>query len=429
MSHPELTPKSNLSKVILSSTGSVDDVTSALPYGIYTSNTDFISGAADQVAYTYKKLGGDVLDIELTNANVYASYEEAVLEYSYIINSHQAKNSLSDYLGSMTGTFDHDGALKAGELSSSLSGAGGTSLKYPRFEFAYARRVAEGMAQDAGVGGNVTEYSCSFSTVTNQQDYDLDQIIQNASDSGTGANGDAVDFAGLVGTKKLLIKKVFYKTPHAMWRFYGYYGGLNTVGNLSNYGQYADDSTFEVIPAWQNKAQSMAFEDSIYTRNSHYSYELKNNKLRLYPKPVSSSPDYFWVQFTLPTEPWETSGSADIGIDGVNNLNNVPFQNLPYESINSIGKQWIRRFCLALSKEVLGQVRSKFASVPIPGADVTLNGDALLSQGKEEQEALRTELKELLDELTYNKMMEGDAQKVEQVNNIQKKIPNTIFVF
>jgi hypothetical protein len=429
MSHPELTPKSNLSKVILSSTGSVDDVTSALPYGIYTSNTDFISGASDQVAYTYKKLGGDVLDIELTNDNVYASYEEAVLEYSYIINSHQAKNSLSDYLGSMTGTFDHDGTLKTGELSSSLSGAGGTSLKYPRFEFAYARRVAEGMAQDAGVGGNVTEYSCSFSTVTNQQDYDLDQIIQEASDAGTGANGDAVDFAGLVGSKKLLIKKVFYKTPHSMWRFYGYYGGLNTVGNLSNYGQYADDSTFEVIPTWQNKAQSMAFEDSIYTRNSHYSYELKNNKLRLYPKPVSSSPKYFWVQFTLPTEPWETSGSADIGIDGVNNLNNVPFQNLPYESINSIGKQWIRRFCLALSKEVLGQVRSKFASVPIPGADVTLNGDALLSQGKEEQEALRTELKELLDELTYNKMMEGDAQKVEQVNNIQKKIPNTIFVF
>ena len=84
---------------------------------------------------------------------------------------------------------------------------------------------------------------------------------------------------------------------------------------------------------------------------------------------------------------------------------------------------------MALSKEVLGQVRSKFASVPIPGADVTLNGDALLSQGKEEQEALRTELKELLDELTYNKMMEGDAQKVEQVNNIQKKIPLTIFVF
>ncbi len=429
MSHPELTPKSNLSKVILSSTGSTDDVTSALPYGIYSSNSDFVSGAADQVAYTYKKLGGDVLDIELTNANVYAAYEEAVLEYSYIINAHQAKNSLSDYLGSMTGTFDHDGELKSGELSSSLSGSGGLSLKYPRFEFAYARRVAEGMAQDAGVGGNVTEYSASIKTQTNQQDYDLDSLIQEAAESGVGANGDAVDFAGLVGNKKLLIKKVFYKTPHAMWRFYGYYGGLNTVGNLSNYGQYSDDSTFEVIPAWQNKAQSMAFEDSIYTRNSHYSYELKNNKLRLYPKPVSSSPKYFWVTFSLPVEPWETSGSADIGIDGVNNLNNVPFQNLPYNSINSIGKQWIRRFALSLSKETLGQVRSKFAQVPIPGESVTLNGESLMTQGKEEQEALRTELKELLDELTYNAMMTGDAEKVDQVNNIQKKIPLSIFVF
>lgn len=429
MSFPELTPKSNLSKVILSSTGSVDDVLSALPYGVYSSNTDFISGAVDQVAYTYKKLGGDVLDIELTNANVYAAYEEAVLEYSYIINSHQAKNTLSDYLGSMTGSFDQDGELKSSELSSSLSGSGGLSLKYPRFEFAYARRVAEGLAQDAGVGGHLTEYSASIKTVTNQQDYDLDQIIQDAASSGTGANGDAVDFAGLVGNKKLLIKKVFYKTPHAMWRFYGYYGGLNTVGNLSNYGQYSDDSTFEVIPAWQNKAQSMAFEDSIYTRNSHYSFELKNNKLRLYPKPVSSSPKYFWVKFTIPTEPWETSGSYDIGIDGVNNLNNVPFQNLPYNSINSIGKQWIRRFSLALSKETLGQVRSKFAQVPIPGESVTLNGDSLLSQAKEEQEMLRTELKELLDELTYNKLMEGDADKVDQVNNIQKKIPMSIFVF
>ena len=429
MSHPELTPKSNLSKTILTSTGSASDVSSALPYGIYSDSTDFLSGAAEQVAFVYKKLGGDVLDLEITTGNVYQTYEEAVLEYSYIINSHQAKNTLSDYLGSMTGTFDHDGTLKTGELSSSLSGSGGLSLKYPRFEFAYARRVAEGMASDAGVGGNAQEYSCSIKTVTGQQDYDLDQIIQDASDTGEDSTGEPVPFAGLVGSKKLLVKKVFYKTPHAMWRFYGYYGGLNTVGNLSNYGQYSDDSTFEVIPAWQNKAQSMAFEDSIYTRNSHYSFELKNNKLRLFPKPVSSSPKHFWIQFNVPTEPWETSGSYDIGIDGVNNLNTVPFQNLPYNSINSIGKQWIRRYALALAKEVLGQVRSKFASIPIPGEAVTLNGEALLTQGKEEQEALRAELKELLDELTYNAMMTGDAEKVESVANIQKKIPLSIFVF
>ncbi len=102
---------------------------------IYTASTDFLSGAADQINYTYQKLGGDVLDIELTTGSVYAAYEEAVLEYSYIVNMHQSKNILSDILGMTTGTFDHDGELKEGELSSSLSGTH-IALKYPKFTFA-----------------------------------------------------------------------------------------------------------------------------------------------------------------------------------------------------------------------------------------------------------------------------------------------------
>ncbi len=427
MSIPNLRPESQTSAVILPSTGTVGDVAATLPYGIYKESTDFLSGAAEQVAYVYKKLGGDVLDIEIKADNVYANYEEAVLEYSYIINSHQAKNVLSDFLGTTTGSFDHKGELKTSELSSSLSGTT-MALKYPRFEFAYARRVAEGMGVDAGVGGNITEYSASIKTVSGQQDYDLQTIISSAASSGTDAAGNTVPYQDKVGNKRVLIKRVYYKTPHAMWRFYGYYGGLNTVGNLSNYGQYADDSTFEVIPTWQNKAQSLAFEDSIYTRNSHYSYELTDNWLRIYPKPVSSSPSYFWVSFSISTDPWEKNDRADDGIDGVNNMNTLPFENIPYANINSIGKQWIRRFCLALSKETLGQVRSKFASIPIPGAEVSLNGSDLLSQAKEEQEMLRTELKELLDELTYGKMMVGDAESVEAVNNIQKKIPLKVFV-
>ena len=62
-----------------------------------------------------------------------------------------------------------------------------------------------------------------------------------------------------------------------MWRFFAYYGALNVIGNLSTYGQYSDDTTFEVVPTWQNKAQAMAYEDSIYTRVAHFSYELSHN--------------------------------------------------------------------------------------------------------------------------------------------------------
>ena len=213
-----------------------------------------------------------------------------------------------------------------------------------------------------------------------------------------------------------------------MWRFYGYYGGLNTVGNMSNYGQWSDDSTFEVIPAWQNKMQAMAFEDAIYTRNSHFSYELRNNKLRLFPAPNTVTAAKYWIEFTVPQEPY-LGNDPDIGIMGVNNMNTLPFENIPYANINAIGKQWIRRYALALSKETLGQVRSKFGnSIPIPGEQVSLNGDALLSQAKEEQNALREELIKVFDELTYTKLSEDDKNFMENAAGLQKAIPLTIFV-
>ena len=172
-----------------------------------------------------------------------------------------------------------------------------------------------------------------------------------------------------------------------MWRFYGYYGGLNTVGDLSSYGQYADDSAFQLVPTWQNKAQALAFEDAIYTRMSHFSYEIKDNKLRVYPIPQISTPTKMWIQFSVQQDPW-TEGVYDEGINGVNNMNTLPFDNIPYANINSIGKQWIRKYALALCKEMLGQIRGKFNSIPIPGESITLNHAELLSQAKEEQQQL-----------------------------------------
>ena len=84
MSVPTLTPSSQTSAIVLPATGTANDVATAVPFGMYTGSVDFLTGAATQVAYTYKKLGGDVLDIELTAENIYANFEEAVLEYSYL---------------------------------------------------------------------------------------------------------------------------------------------------------------------------------------------------------------------------------------------------------------------------------------------------------------------------------------------------------
>lgn len=419
---PTLLPVSSVSKIILPATGSTANVTASMPFGIYTDassplySSDFISGAADQVAYTYWKMVGNGLDIELSEYNVYAAYEEAVLEYSYHLNLHQAKNSLADVLGATTGTFDHDGNLKAGELSSSLSGSH-VVLKYPNFQFSYSKRVGVGVSQEVGLNGNITEYSASVTTTVNQQDYDLQELISAQA-----------EFSGVIGDKKIIINKVFYKAPRAAWRFYGYYGGLTTVGNFHNYGQWADDSMFEIIPVWHNKLQAMQYENAIYTRLSHYSYELKNNKLRIYPAPSPVEPGQIWIRFYVPTDAWEGDGVTDSGFNGVNNINTLPYGNLPYENINAIGKQWIRDYAFFIAMEQLGFIRSKFNTIPIPGESVTLNGTELINRAKEEKDRLRNELKDILAELTYQKLAERDAQIAENTEKVLAKIPMAIYV-
>jgi hypothetical protein len=432
MAYPTLTPSSTTSVSRLPVTGTVDNVNATdnpLPYGVYITSarsgsalSAFKQGAADQVTYVYKKLGGDVLDIEITEYQVYAAYEEACLEYSYLVNIHQAKNVLGSVLGASTGSFDSDGELDSGEA---ISGSN-TALTYPKFSFQYAGRVGDAVSTESGLGGATPIYSASFDTAQKVQDYDLQSIIKT-----TATTDTASPFYGKLGDngdKRITVRKVYYKTPHAMWRFYGYYGGLNTVGNLSYYGQYSDDSTFEVIPVWQNKAQAMAFEDAIYTRASHYSYEIKDNNLRLFPTPVASSPTKMWVDFSVRTDPWEEEAGKEDGATGINNMNTLPFENIPYDKINSIGKQWIRRFALALSKEMLGLIRSKFATIPIPGESVTLNGPALVSEAKEQQNLLREELKTVLDELTYEKLAEKDGNVTDSTQKVLMNIPPSVFV-
>ena len=420
-----LQPVSQTSAIILSSTGAAGDVSSAVPFGMYTNSTEFLTGAARQVDYVFKKLGGDVVDVELTNDNVYAAYEEAVLEYSYIINMHQGKNVLSDTLGKLTGTFDHKGGI--------VNGPSSASLQYPKVVLSYANKIGDGLSTLAGVGGTTRIYSASFTTVKNRQDYDLQTIVETASTSGTDDTGGPVDYAGKIGNSRIIIDKVFYRSPIAMWRFYGYYGGMGVVGNYSTYGQFADDSTFEIVPTWQNKLQAMMYEDSLYTRVSHYSYEIIDNKLRLYPTPRGSDNfagylDRVWLRFRIVENSWGEEGDTNTGVLGVNNINTLPFDNIPYENINSMGKQWIRNYALALCKEMLGQIRGKFQTVPIPGESVTLNYSSLLSEAQKEKDDLRQSLTEMLKEIEYTELSKKDQEKVAAAEETLRRSPLPIFV-
>ncbi len=157
-------------------------------------------------------------------------------------------------------------------------------------------------------------------------------------------------------------------------------------------------------------------------RKSNYSYKIMGTKIRIFPKPTSESPGklFFRVGFSsdVNNPPYQ-----DDTIYGANSPANIPFGNLTYSSVNSMGHQWIRQYTLGLSKELLGMVRSKFSSVPIAEGDLTLNGSDLISQGREDMSRLRTELKEMLDSLTYDKLIESDANTAENMQKILKTIP------
>jgi hypothetical protein len=437
MAVPQLTPKQTTSAITLPESGSLTlaEGTVNYPLGVYVRSTKqdeasnelysqlFMTGAVEQVNYTYRKLGGDILDIELTEKNIFSTYEEAVLEYSNIVNLHQAKNTLGQALGNATGSFDQRGQISGSDIAGQET-LTDVALRYPRFDFGYARQVADTVATEVGIGGTQPIYSGAIALTQSVQDYDLQSMLSQSSLS------ENSDFSNKIQDNRVFIRRVYYKTPHAMWRFYGYYGGLNAVGNLSTYGMYADDSTFEVVPVWQNKMQAMAYEDAIYTRNSHYSYEIKNNKMRVYPEVTSGSPSHMYVEFSIQKNAWETdSDSIDkTQVDGVNNLNTLPFGPLPFDKINSMGKQWIRKYALALAKEMLAQVRGKFATIPIPGESVTLNASDLLSQAKDEQERLRTELKGILDDMTYQKLVEADAAIAEAAQKTFQTVPYFVYV-
>ena len=175
------------------------------------------------------------------------------------------------------------------------------------------------------------------------------------------------------------------------------------------------------------------YEDSLYTRVSHYSYEIIDNMLRLYPTPRGQDGfagylNRIWFRFRIADNSWGEAGDVNTGVKGVNNINTLPFDNLPYANINSMGKQWIRNYALALCKEMLGQIRGKFQTVPIPGESVTLNYSSLLSEAQKEKDDLRQKLTDMLKEIEYVELAKKDQEKVTAVEETLRRSPLPIFV-
>ena len=172
--------------------------------------------------------------------------------------------------------------------------------------------------------------------------------------------------------------------------------------------------------------QGIEFNDQI--RKSAYSFELVNNRLKVFPVPniKSGSAANMWFEYYKKED--KSAVSFNSNTDLITNVGEVPYENPTYKYINSVGRQWIFRYTLSLAKELLAYIRGKYQVVPVPGSEATLNQADLLADARSEKESLMTSLREMLDQTSRSSQIEKQAKESEDVQTTLKSIPMTIYV-
>ncbi len=369
------------------------------PFSAFDSDSDFQSDADSMFTFVRRKLGDDILSVELTKKQVWACFEESVFEYGKFVNEYMTKSQLSNMLGGATG---------------SLSGS---EARFPRETLEFLMRKAEPYATHAAIGGSHNVVTGSIVLTGSKQDYDIYESLMDE-------DGNLiVDNSANSPKSKMRVFEVFHFNPQAAYRFFDTTSAINYLNNEFSFEAFTPETVFYVLPVFEDVLRAGQMDISNRVRRSNYSYQLIGTKLRLFPRPTAASNGKnLWLKVGFVNDGLSPS-YTDETLDGISNPSNLPYGNVSYSGINSMGRQWIRQYTLACSKEILGLVRSKFSSVPIPNGDLSLNGGDLISAGKEEKDKLRTELREMFDSLTYDKLIEGQATEATNLQTILKTVP------
>lgn len=366
------------------------------PFGFYDYDYQFQTDADKVADFCARRLGYPLTDVELQETNFYTAFEEAVTTYGNEIYAYKIRQDYLDVEGASTGSNFNNTLIQP-----SMAGI---------------IRMSQQYGEEAGVGGNLTWYTGSVNTVANQQDYDLNAWAQA---SASLADGDSIE-----------IKRVFYQAPPAIVRYFDPYAGTGTgMMNLLDtfgWGNYSPAINFLLMPINYDlqKIQAIEFNDQI--RKSQYSFELRNNQLRLFPIPTVTG-GRLHFEYIKKSERQNPAGQSGVSAP-ITNVSNVPYANPSYSQINSIGRQWIFEYTLALAKEMLGYVRGKYTTVPIPGSEVTLNSADLITAGTAEKNNLVERLRGFLEETSREKLLERRAAEADYKQKELSQSPYYIYI-
>lgn len=373
------------------------------PFGFFDSDAAFQSEADNMVNFVKRKLGDDVLSVELTKKEIWACFEEATCEYARNVHEMKIVSELSNLLGTPT-TED-------------------LTNKYTKNTLEFLLRMSDAYASEAFVGGSYDPILGYFDIEKDRQDYNIYTELKVA--SGSNAGIPVYDTLSSGSKGKLKIVELFHFEPIAAQHFLLNASNItNYLATNFNYESYINSTVFYVLPVFEDVLRRSMLETAFRVRRSQYSYQIIGSQLRLFPIPtLESQIGKIYCKVMPKHDPLNPTAYGDNSINGVSGPEDVPYGNIPFNKLTQPARQWIRQYTLALCKELLGLIRSKFQNIPIPNADIQLNGESLLTQGREDKDKLITQLKEFLSNLTRAKMLENDALAAENMQKQLRYIP------
>ena len=368
------------------------------PFGIYDDDYIFQQEAPRVSLWCARRLGYPIQNIELIDENFYACFEESVSEYGAQVNQFNIRNNLDSLKGKSKSTNLTSKLVQGSNLPNLIA-------------------ISDAYGTLAGVGGNTDIKKGFIELVPGQQEYNLDTLWSAVSES----------------SKRIEVVRVFQEPTPAINRFFDPYsvsgqGTLNLIDEFG-FGSYSPAAQFVLMPMFEDLLRIQAIEFNDQFRKSAFTFNIVNGKIRVFPTPTSQNVNlYGKLYFDYFVKDEFTNNSTTVTANVISDYSDVPYDFMEYSGINDVGKQWIRKYTLALVKEMLGAVREKYSQIPIPGSEISLDGAALRSEAQTEKEALMTQLRETLEELGRTKQFDNRNTEANQHQEMLRKVPLPIYI-